>query len=154
MYGDADTVFTRGMIIPIDGNARPITFQWNPKIVNIQKLILWQHIRVAGREHGFQQYGCGEPRIYSITFELSRSNNSDRFVKSNVDDIMELTKPQDVGGTVKRPPICMLIMGDYIQLMCIVRQVRVNNLEFFDPLGLNSTYAVVTVEFEEYIRES
>jgi hypothetical protein len=150
MSSDSDTQVTAGMLIPNDGGGGPITFQWNPISVHVQKVINWQHLRVVGREHAFQQYACGEPRTYTISFELSASNRGKSFVKETVDQIMELTKPT-VGGTVKRPPECTLILGDFINLKCIVHRVRVAHKEFFDPQGLNSTFAVVVIDFEEVI---
>jgi hypothetical protein len=152
MSGDGDTQVTQAMIIPMDGGGGPITLQWNPKLVAVNKTIRWQHLRVAGREQPFQQYGCGEPRMYTIHFELSASNRGKGYVKETVDSIMELTKPT-VGGTVKRPPKCMLIMGSFINLTCIVHSVKVRHNEFFDPMGLNSTFADVVIDFEEYLED-
>jgi hypothetical protein len=67
----SDAPFTRGMIIPLDGDASVFTFQWNPKAVIQDKKIKWQHLKVAGREQPYQQYGCGEPKIVIFPFSVS-----------------------------------------------------------------------------------
>jgi hypothetical protein len=147
MYDSADTIFTRGMIIPLDGEAAVITFEWNPNVIAQSKKIKWQHLRVAGREQPFQQYGCGEPDLFMFAFTISRSNNAPNFVKVVQDQLLEYTKPT-AGGTVKRPPLAQVILGSYLSLQCIVRDIKFNQTEFFDPVNLlpTSCEAVLTVE--------
>ena len=152
MYDSADTIFTRGMLIPLDGEASVITFQWNPSQVIQDKKIKWNHLKVAGREQPFQQYGCGEPKIYMFPFTISRSNNSPNFVMMVQDQLMEYTKPT-AGGTVKRPPLAQLILGSYLNLKCIVRDIKTQNTEFYDPINLLPTSAEVVVTVEEYLDE-
>jgi hypothetical protein len=152
MYDSADTIFTRGMLIPLDGEASVITFQWNPSSVVQDKKIKWNHLKVAGREQPFQQYGCGEAKIYMFPFTISRSNNAPNFVMMVQDQIMEYTKPT-AGGTVKRPPLAQLILGAYLNLKCIVRDVKFQNIEFYDPINLLPTSSEALVTVEEYLDE-
>lgn len=150
MNNSGDTFFTRGMIIPLDGDASIITFQWNPKSVMRDKAIKWQHLKVAGREQPFQQYGCGEVEKYVFPFTISNSNNGPDFVKLVQDQLMKLTKPT-AGRTVKRPPLCQLILGMYLNLMCIVTDVRFQSVEFFDPINLLPTSCEAIVSVERYL---
>ena len=147
MYDSADTIFTRGMIIPLDGNASVFTFSWNPNTIVEDKKIKWNHLKVAGREQPFQQYGCGEPEIFMFAFTVSRSNNPPNFVKMVQDQLMEYTKPT-AGGTVKRPPLAQVILGSYLNLQCIVRDIKFQQIEFYDSVNLlpTSCEAVLTVE--------
>jgi hypothetical protein len=147
MNNSGDTYFTRGMIIPLDGDASIVTFQWNPKAVLQDKSIKWQHLKVAGREQPYVQYGCGEPTKYVFPFTISRSNNGPDFVKFVQEQLLQLTKPT-AGGTVKRPPLCQLILGMYLNITCFVTDVRFQNTEFFDYINLlpTSSEAVLTVE--------
>lgn len=147
MNNSGDTWFTRGMIVPLDGDASVITFQWNPKAVLQGKNIKWQHLKVAGREQPYLQYGCGEPNRYIFPFSISRSNNGPDFVKWVQDELLKLTKPT-AGGTVKRPPLCQVILGLYLNITCFVTDVRFQSVEFYDPINLlpTSCEAVVTVE--------
>ena len=143
----ADTYFVRGMIIPLDGDADVVVFQWNPKAVISDKKIKWQHLKVAGREQPFQQYGCGEPQTFIFPFSISRSNNDDSYVVSVQDSILAFTKPT-AGGTVKRPPLCQVILGSAYDITCFVRDVKFQSEEFFSPYTLYPTAceAVLTVE--------
>jgi hypothetical protein len=150
MFDSADTIFTRGMIIPLDGDASVITFQWNPNTIIQDKKIKWQHLRVAGREQPFQQYGCGEARVFVFAFTVSRSNNSPNFVKMVQDQILEYTKPT-AGGTVKRPPLAQLILGSYLNLQCIVRDVKFMAVEFYDPINLLPTSCEAALVVEEFL---
>lgn len=150
MYDSADTIFTRGMLIPLDGEAPVITFQWNPQNIISDKKIKWQHLRVAGREQPFQQYGCGEARVFMFAFSISRSNNAPNFVKMVQDQLIEYTKPT-AGGTVKRPPLAQLILGTYLNLRCIVRDIKFAQQEFFDPVNLLPTACESILTVEEYL---
>jgi hypothetical protein len=150
MYDSADTIFTRGMIIPLDGSASVITFQWNPNAIIQDKKIKWNHLKVAGREQPFQQYGCGEARIFIFSFTISRSNNSPNFVKMVQDQLLEYTKPT-AGGTVKRPPLAQVILGSYLNLQCIVRDIKFQSVEFFDPVNLLPTSAEAALVVEEFL---
>jgi hypothetical protein len=150
MYDSADTIFTRGMLIPLDGDASVITFQWNPNAIIQDKKIRWNHLKVAGREQPFQQYGCGEARIFIFSFTISRSNNSPNFVKMVQDQILEYTKPT-AGGTVKRPPLAQVILGSYLNLQCIVRDIKFQQVEFFDPINLLPTSCEAALVVEEYL---
>lgn len=150
MNNSGDTFFTRGMLIPLDGDATIITFQWNPKSVMRDKTIKWQHLKVAGREQPFQQYGCGEPEKYVFPFSISRSNNQPDFVKYVQTELMKFTKPT-AGGTVKRPPLCQLILGMYLNIMCIVTDIRFQSEEFFDPINLLPTSCEVVLSVEKYM---
>lgn len=152
MNNSGDTYFTRGMIIPLDGDASVITFQWNPKSVMQDKAIKWQHLPVAGREQPFQQYGCGHPDKYVFPFSISRSNNGPDFVKWVQDELLKLTKPT-AGGTVKRPPLCQLILGMYLNIMCIITDVRFQSVEFFDPLFLQPTSCEAIISVERYLQD-
>lgn len=138
------------MIIPLDGSASVITFQWNPKAIIENKSIRWQHLKVAGREQPFQQYGCGEPDKYIIPFSISRSNNSPDFVKYVQKELLNLTKPT-AGSQVKRPPICQIILGGYLNMTCIVVDVRFQTQEFFDPLTLLPTSCEAVLTLERYM---
>jgi hypothetical protein len=148
MYDSADTIFTRGMIIPLDGEAPVITFQWNPNTVIQDKKIKWNHLRVAGREQPFQQYGCGEPQLFMFSFTISRSNNGPNFVKMVQEQLLEYTKPT-AGQTVKRPPLAQVILGSYLNIQCIFRDIKFQQVEFFDPINLlpTSCESVLTVEY-------
>lgn len=150
MYDSADTIFTRGMLIPLDGEAGIITFQWNPNTIITDKAIKWQHLKVAGREQPFQQYGCGEARIFVFAFTISRSNNAPNFVKMVQDQILEYTKPT-AGGTVKRPPLAQVILGSYLNIQCIVRNVKFQAVQFFDPINLLPTSCEAVLVVEEYL---
>ena len=152
MYDSADTIFTRGMMIPLDGDASVITFQWNPNTIVMDKKIKWQHLKVAGREQPFQQYGCGEARIFVFAFTISRSNNAPNFVKMVQDQILEYTKPT-AGGTVKRPPLTQLILGSYLNLQCIVRDVKFQQVEFFDNINLLPTSCESVLVVEEFLSD-
>lgn len=150
MNNSGDTTFTRGMLIPLDGEASVITFQWNPKNVMQDKAIKWNHLKVAGREQPFQQYGCGEPDKYVFPFSVSRSNNGPDFVKFVQEELLKYTKPT-AGGTVKRPPLCQLILGTYLNIMCIVVDVRFQTQEFFDPINLMPTSCEAVLSVERYL---
>ena len=150
-YG-GDTIFTRGMLIPLDGDASVITFQWNPKSVIIDKEIHWQHLRVAGREQPFQQYGCGEVRKVVLPFTISRYNNGLDFVMNVQTELLKYTKPT-AGGTVKRPPLAQLILGSYLNMQCIVRAIKFQSEEFFDPIGLMPTACDAMLSLEEYLAD-
>jgi hypothetical protein len=150
LTNSGDTFFTRGMIIPLDGDASVITFQWNPKSVMQDKSIKWQHLAVAGREQPFQQYGCGQPHKYVFPFTVSRSNNGPDFVKWVQDELLKLTKPT-AGGTVKRPPLCQVILGTYLNIKCIVTDVRFQSEEFFDPINLLPTSCEAVISVERYL---
>lgn len=152
MYDSADTIFTRGMIIPLDGEASVITFQWNPMGVLQDKKIKWNQLRVAGREQPFQQYGCGEARVFIFPFTISRSNNAPNFVQMVQDQILAYTKPT-AGGTVKRPPLAQVILGTYLNLQCIVRDVKFQATEFYDPINLLPTSCQAVVTVEEYLED-
>ena len=145
-YG-GDTQFTRGMLIPLDGDADVVTFQWNPKSVIIDKEIKWQHLRVAGREAPFQQYGCGEVRKIIFPFTISNYNNGSDFVMTVHTSLLKFTQPT-AGGTVKRPPLVQLILGSYLNLQCFVRSCKFQSEEFFSPQTLypSSCDALLTLE--------
>ena len=147
MYDAADTIFTRGMLIPLDGEASVITFEWNPHTIVRDKKIKWNHLKVAGREQPFQQYGCGEAELFMFAFTISRSNNTSNFVQMVQDQLLEYTKPT-AGGTVKRPPLAQVILGSYLNLQCIVRDIKFQMVEFFNPIDLlpTSCEAILTVE--------
>jgi hypothetical protein len=85
-------------------------------------------------------------------FTISRSNNGPNFVMMVQDQLMEYTKPT-AGGTVKRPPLAQLILGSYLNLKCIVRDIKTQNTEFYDPINLLPTSAEVLVTVEEYLDE-
>jgi hypothetical protein len=150
MFDSADTVFTRGMLIPLDGEASVVVFQWNPSQVIQDKKIKWNHLRVAGREQPFQQYGCGEARVFIFPFTVSNSNNGENYVKFVQDEILKYTKPT-AGGTVKRPPIAQLILGQYLNIRCIVRDFKAQNQEFFTPISLLPSSAEIALTVEEYL---
>jgi hypothetical protein len=150
MFDSADTLFTRGMLIPLDGDADVVNFQWNPKAVIQDKKIRWNHLKVAGREQPFQQYGCGEARIFIFPFSVSNSNNGANFVKTVQEALLKYTKPT-AGGTVKRPPIAQLILGMYLNIRCVVRDIKVQNEEFFNPYTLLPSSAEIVVTVEEYM---
>ena len=66
--------------------------------------------------------------------------------------ILEYTKPT-AGGTVKRPPLAQLILGAYLNLKCIVRDVKFQNVEFYDPINLLPTSCEAILTVEQYLDE-
>ena len=150
-YG-GDTVFTRGMLIPLDGDASVVTFQWNPKSVIIDKEIHWQHLKVAGRESPYQQFGCGEVKKIIFPFTISNYNNGSDFVMTVQNSILAYTKPT-AGNTVKRPPLAQLILGSYLNLTCFVKSVKFQSEEFFSPMDLYPTSCDALLTLEEVIMD-
>lgn len=150
-YG-GDTIFTRGMLIPLDGDAAVVTFQWNPKSVIIDKEVKWQHLRVAGREQPFQQYGCGEVRKVILPFTISNYNNGSDFVMTVQNALLQYTKPT-AGGTVKRPPLAQLILGSYLNIQCVVRSCKFQSEEFFDSMNLYPSSCDALLTLEEYLSD-
>ena len=64
---DADVQNTSGLIIPLESSiSGAIEFQWNPHKLHREKSIPFNHLRLAGREAPIQQYGCGDPQVYSL----------------------------------------------------------------------------------------
>ena len=119
------TQFTRGMIIPLEGGSGPIIFQWNPYELHINKDIKWKPLHVAGAEAAYLEYGCGEPRHISIGIEVSQDNNSDFFVKGQLDALLDLSKCTVKGQGVDRPPRLLLQLGASLSVTCIVDDIRV-----------------------------
>lgn len=146
----SDIFFTRALLIPLDGDANIITFQWNPQSLVIDKQIKWQHLKVAGREQPYQQYSCGEARTFIVPFSISRSNNALDFVVFLQDEFLKFTKPT-AGNTVKRPPLCQLILGYAYNIRGIVSDFKIQMAEFYDPVTLMPTSARCVLTLEEYM---
>jgi hypothetical protein len=152
IYGEnsSDTFYTKGMIIPLDGDADVLCFGWNPKAIIEDKKIKWQHLRVAGREQPFQQYGCGEPRVFIFPFSISRSNGADDAVNVVKEALYKFTKPT-AGGTVKRPPLCQVILGAAYNITCFVRDIKFQSEEFYNPISLYPTSCEAVLSVEEVL---
>jgi hypothetical protein len=145
---DADAPNTSAILVALEGGGGHIGFQWNPHKIKESKKIKWNQLRVAGREQPILQYGCGEARVLTIVFHVSRYNRGDGNVKSTVDKIFALTKPT-VGGFVKRPPRCEFILGEAIKFTCYVQSIDVEYGPLYNPTSLLPYMATVTITLEE-----
>lgn len=115
--------FTRGMIVPIDGAANIVTFEWNPYEVQIIKDTHWRGIHVAGREQPVFQYGCGEAQKVVLAIEVSQTNNPDFFVRGYFDTLTDLARPYVIGMGVNRPTRVQLILGDDLNMCCFIERL-------------------------------
>jgi hypothetical protein len=119
------TNFTKGMIIPIDGGGSPVIFQWNPATIKYSRAANWHSMRAAGNNEPFLQYTCGSSHIVHFSIDVSRSNNSDFFVRGFARDLVALADTGQSGGMVKRPSKVMFISGDSLSIYGVVDKVDV-----------------------------
>lgn len=148
---DADVQNTSGLIIPLENSiSGAIEFQWNPHKLHREKSIPFNHLRLAGREAPIQQYGCGDPQVYSLEFTLSRMNRGDHWVTNAVEALFRLTKPV-VGQFVRRTTKVRLILGDAIRATCFITKINVEYGPLYNPKTLLPYQAKVRITLEEII---
>jgi hypothetical protein len=142
---------TSGMIIPIDGIASPVIFQWNPKdVVGFDAHPEWSTLFVAGRGSPYLQYSNGKEQILKITIEASRYDNGDGYVAGFYESLISLTKPTITTGVMKRPPRVMLVLGAFLREMCIITEVSPRFNELFAPETLLPFHGEFSVTFVRY----
>ena len=54
---------------------------------------------------------------------------------------------------MKRPPLAQIILGSYINIQCIVRDVKFESIEFYDPINLLPTSCQAILTVEEYLAD-
>ena len=117
--------FSKGMIIPIDGGAGPIIFQWNPtNIKGPSAAATWSPIAVAGREFPYLQYASGQ--VSNIPLDLIYQTESDNgaAVIAAFWQLNALTTPTPRGMSYSRPPLVVLRLGAWPSQICVVPEVR------------------------------
>ena len=138
--------FTKGQIIPLDGIVLPIRFQWNPREINGPTAsATYATLATAGREFPFIEYSHGQQS--SIRFDLEYSTQSDNgaMVKANYLALNMLTKPIPRGASLKRPPLVMLILGNFLRERCCITEVTPNFSRTFDNDTLLPHHARISI---------
>ncbi len=152
--------WTRGLIIPLEGLAAPVVFQFNPYEVSIDKAANWHPIPVAGRDQPYLHFGCGNPHKVSFGLEVSRQDNPASFIPAFIELMELLTKPVVMAAGLRRPPVCQLVLGGAMNMTCVVQDVKtkygahVGSDKHFtylgDPYTLSPKHANFMITFLEY----
>lgn len=117
--------FVKGMILPIDGGAGPVIFQWNPTRLNGPNAnAIWSTIAVAGREIPYLQYANGNSSNIPIDLIYQTESDHGAAVVAAFWALNALTTPIPRGMSYSRPPIVMLILGAFLRELCVVTEVR------------------------------
>jgi hypothetical protein len=119
--------FIPGMILPIDGGAGPVFFQWNPReITGPSASANWAAVMVAGREFPYLEYSCGQ--VSNIQFDLYYSTRSDAgaAVMAAFWSLNAMTTPKQIGASYSRPPIVTLRLGGFLNEKSVITEVSPN----------------------------
>jgi hypothetical protein len=117
--------FTRGMIIPLDGGAGPVRFQWNPtRLRGPNASATWAAIAVAGREHPYLQYSSGQQSNIPLDLIYQTESDGGAEVLAAFLQLMALTTPIPRGVSYKRPPLVALRIGAWPTEICVVTEIR------------------------------
>lgn len=127
---DADIPVQSGYLIPETGGM--FGFQWNPHKTVGDKRIPWNKLKVAGREQPILQYGCAEARLFHIKFALSRADRGPNYVKGAIEQLYGMCACT-AGGSVKRPPRVRFIMGDTINVNCVISNLKIDYGPLWTP---------------------
>ena len=131
--------FIKGMILPIDGGAGPVTFQWNPEgIMGPSAQASWSAIAVAGREFPYLQYASGQQSNIQFDLWWSTVSDSGAAVTAAFWMLNALTTPIPRGISYSRPPLVMLILGTFLREISVVCEVRPNFIIGTGPYFANT----------------
>lgn len=142
--------FTRGLIVPIEGTASPVVFQWNPEEIDGPGGDAnWVPIDVAGREQPYLQYTHGNLSVIEFELQFSRHDNPDGYVQNQIDNLVNLTKPTVKMAGLSRPPLVMLILGNRPRTTCVVKSAEPSTFGTAHPISLDPYQAAVRVKLWE-----
>lgn len=137
--------FIRGMLIPLDGGAGPVIFQWNPaEVTGPDANPQYATIGVAGRQFPLVQYSNGKDSVIRFDLQASRTMSA-ADVMDLYDSLIALTKPQSLGQGVARPPKVRFMLGDFLNENVVVQQVQPKFSRMFDPVSILPTEAKISV---------
>lgn len=140
---------TPGLIVAETGEI--IVFQWNPnQIQGPTRQSEYARIATAGRKLPFYQYTHGGASRISFEIEWSRYNNAESYVKQQVAQLRNLTRPTVRGAGISRPPRIQLMLGTFLYETCVLVSVDPLYTEPFEPLSLNPQNAKVALTCEKY----
>ena len=86
-----------------------VVFQWNPKTLKKKRQANWKKMSPIGSDIPYAHFVGGNAYIYSFDADLTWDKGD---VAGYIDSLMALTTPQQLSGTVKRPGMVKLMMGD------------------------------------------
>lgn len=138
--------FTRGQIIPLQGIIFPIRFQWNPREINGPTAsATYATLPVAGREFPFIEYSHGQQSSIRFDLEYSTQDDNGALVKANYLALNALTRPLPGGSSMKKPPLVMLILGNFLRERCCITEVTPNFSRTFDSGSYLPHHAKISI---------
>ena len=117
----------KGMILPIDGFAGAVRFQYNPNMLRGPAISpQYAAISVAGRELPFLQYQSGG--LSAMPFDLTYHTESDGgvAVMAAWTSLVSLTTPVQLGFGSARPPRVVFIFGDWPRYTWVISGLSPN----------------------------
>ena len=117
----------KGMILPIDGIAGAIRFQYNPYMLRGPSVApQYAAISVAGREFPYLQYQGGGMSV--MPFDLTYHTESDGGVAVMAAwyTLESLTRPVSFGFGSARPPRVKFILGDWPRYTWVISGLNPN----------------------------
>lgn len=117
--------FIRGMLLPLDGGAGPVIFQWNPtRMKGPNASASWAATAVAGREHPYLQYTSGQQSNIPLDLIYQTESDGGAAVIAAFWQLMALTTPTPRGVSYQRPPLVVLRIGSWPSEICVVTEIR------------------------------
>lgn len=148
-------------------------FQSMPTEISDSKSANWTPTEILGRSEPLQGYANSGPRVISFTLDFANSadygdqpvhgpeantpgGNTEmeptEYVLNAVHWLQSLVYPDyddEVGGLVKPPPVCALVIGELIRSRVICKDVQVTWRGPWEPDSLTPLFATVALTFEE-----
>ena len=129
-----------GLLIGIE-TGKTVFFQWNPKTLKKKRAANWKKMSPIGSRIPYAHFVAGNAYIYSFNADLTWDRGD---VAGYIDSLMDLTEPYKLSGTVQRPTMVKLMMGD-IRAVGIVTHVEAVYGPYFGEMmdTRNATYSIV-----------
>jgi hypothetical protein len=143
--------FVKGQIIPIEGDAASVQFDFNPKQIDGPEAKAgWDVMKVAGAEHPILQHSCRDPVKLGFTLQIVFWGGSQSQVEDQVERVLDLTAPSVRGAGVNHPPRVKLILAGFKKRRtCVVESVKPLYSKIMAPFTATPYYAEVTITFLE-----
>ena len=144
--------YVRGQVIPLEGGGSPVRFQFNPHRYDGPTAVAgWDQVKVAGRDQPWLQFSCGETTVLKVDIKLSSDGGAS--VKDQVDALTAFKRPTVRGAGVNHPPRLKLILGSFVRLNCVLKEVSPSFGHPADPATLMPYHGDLTLTFWEYTNE-
>jgi hypothetical protein len=141
------------------GSSNELILQGIPPEIQDQKSANWSPTSILGRSEPIQGYGDSAPR--SITLNLmfieslhggdkGLSNSMDnQYVRESVQFLQSLVYPNYDGGRIQPPPTCLLVIGSWLNMRFITKDVATTWKGPWSIPNLTPMVAEVSLTIEE-----